>query len=79
MYSNPFYVSPIKNNNTPDRPLKYTRENNLEKINILEVAKDVGIRKAAKLFKKSPATVHRWLKQEDDLKLVVANKNGKGK
>ena len=69
MFCNPFYVSPI-NNNTPDRPLKYTRENNQEKINILEVAKDVGIRKVAKLFKKSPATVHRWLKKEDDLKLA---------
>ena len=76
---NPFYQSPVKScETTPNRPVRYRRETNEEKLKIVEVAKEVGIRKAAKLFDvKSPASVHRWMKQEKDLKREVANKNKK--
>ena len=49
MYRNPFYSSPPKGN-IPNRPVKYVSENNGTKLKIVEVAKDIGIRKAAKLY-----------------------------
>ena len=78
MFQNPFYSSPPKES-TPQRPVKYVRETNQTKLEIVEVAKEVGIRKAAKIYKKTPSTVQSWIKQENALKTDIANKNGKGK
>ena len=79
MEQNPFYLSPSKAQNTPDRPVRYKRETNEEKLKIVEVAQDVGIRKAARLFKVSRGNIQRWLKQKDDIKIAIGNNNKKGK
>ena len=76
MFQNPFYSSPPKES-TPKRPVKYIRETNKTKLEIVEVAKEVGIRKAAKMYNKTPSTVQAWIKQENALKTEVANKNTK--
>ena len=75
----PFYLSPFKAQNSPDRPLRYNKETNEEKLKIIGVAQDVGIRKAAWLFKVSRGNIQRWLKQKDDIKIALGNNNKKGK
>ena len=59
MEVNPFYTSPVKE---ADRPVRYRRDANGEKLKILEAAKVIGIRKAAKLFKVSRSNIQRWIK-----------------
>ena len=44
------------------------RESNEEKLKILKVVEDIGIRKAAKFFRVSRANIQRWLKQKEDIK-----------
>ena len=56
---NPFYTSPVKK---ADRPVRYRRDTNGEKLKVLEAAKEIGIRKAAKLFKVSRSNIQRWIK-----------------
>ena len=47
----PFYQLPEKScETTSNRSVKYRRETNEEKLNIVEGAQDVGIRKSAKLL-----------------------------
>ena len=59
MEVNPFYTSPVKE---ADRPVRYRGDSNGEKLNILEAAKKIGIRKAAKLFKVSRSNIRRGIK-----------------
>ena len=59
MEVNPSYTSPVKES---DRPVRYRRDTNGEKLKILEAAKEIGIRKAAKLFKVSRSNIQRWIK-----------------
>ena len=59
MEVNPFYTSPVKE---ADRPVRYRGDSNTEKLNILEAAKKIGIRKAAKLFKVSRSNIRRGIK-----------------
>ena len=47
MENNPFYQPPKK---TPKGPLTYNKENNSTKVNIIEAAKEMGIRKAAGVY-----------------------------
>ena len=56
---NPFYTAPVKE---ADRPVRYRTDTNGEKLKILEAAKEIGIRKAAKLFKVSRSNIQRWIK-----------------
>ena len=49
---------------TSPRPIRYNRQKNSEKVRILEVAKEIGIRKAARMFSVDKSNVQRWLKQE---------------
>ena len=71
MYRFPFYSSPTKGKNIPTRPVKYISEDNGTKLKIVEVAKDIGIRKAAKLFNKAPATVWNDSWYESDVEMVM--------
>ena len=59
MEVNPFYTSPVIE---ADRQVRYRRDTNGEKFKILEAAKEIGIRKAAKLFKVSRSNIQRWIK-----------------
>ena len=68
MEQNPFYKSPSKLSDSPEKPCRYKRESNEEKLKILKVAEDIGIRKAAKFFRVSRANIQRWLKQKEDIK-----------
>ena len=45
MYRFPFYSSPPKGKNIRTRPVKYISEDNGTKLKIVEVAKDIGIRR----------------------------------
>ena len=51
MEQKPFCKSPSKLSDSHDRPSRYKRESNEEKLKILKVAEDIGIRKAAKFFR----------------------------
>ena len=61
------------------RPVRLKRENNEEKIRILEAAKEIGIRKASRLYSVSRSNIQRWIKQEKEIKTAVGNKRGKKK
>ena len=61
------------------RPTRYNRQKNDEKVRILEVAKEIGVRKAARLFSVDKSNVQRWLKQEKELKTTIGNQKGQMK
>ena len=46
---------------------------------ILEAAKELGIRKASRLFNVHRSNIQYWLKQEKELKITIVNKKGKNK
>ena len=53
------------------RPIRYNRQKNDEKVRILEVAKEIGVRKAARLFSVDKSNVQRWLKQEKEMRFFI--------
>ena len=61
------------------RSLKYSTITAQEKLNIVEVAKELGNSKAAKLFHIPLTNVKRWRKLESSLKLQVGNNQGERK
>ena len=61
------------------RSLKYATNTAQEKLNIVEVAKELGNSKAAKLFHIPLSNLKRLRKFESFLKLQVGNKQGERK
>ncbi len=59
MEVNPFSTSPVIK---ADRPVRYRRDTNGEKLKILEAAKKIGIKKATKLCKVFRSNMQRWIK-----------------
>ena len=49
MELNPFYVAPDKSSSS--RPFRYKRDKNEDKIKIIEMAKEVGNKAAARFYK----------------------------
>ena len=56
------------------RLLRYATNTAQEKLNIVEVAKELGNSKAAKLYHIPLTNLKRWRKMESFLKLQIGNK-----
>ena len=59
------------------RPIHLKTESNEDKLKIINVAKDVGNSKTARLFNVKRQNIIRWRKQENEIKIAIANKKGK--
>ena len=64
-------------NNTKERTQHYKTATNEDKLKILEIAKEIGNSKAARMFNITRTNIIYWRKQENKIRTIIVNKNGK--
>ena len=55
----------------------YKTATNEDKLKILEIAKQIGNSKAARMFNITRTNIIYWQKQENKIRTIIVNKNGK--